>query len=295
MPQSGLSRTGSTVRSWIPIFISVLTGDLRFVCGVVPGGTEAELSELSECHDRPDMPGGGRPGGGRPGGTVSLCRVRDGVLEVLRRWLGVGVVVWFARVVVAVAFVGVGMVNATRLFGWCPVLVTAEAMEPSISAGDVVVTAPVDLQTARGALVGQVVRVRSVVDPSTSYLGRITRTTPAEHPAEQAMRAVKVVTRADALGFDDAAVGQDQLLGQVRMRLPAIGRPVVALYDGDPLPLTSAAAVLAILLWLAFCSPGPAPADLRPPRPGDVDELAAHGGRRSTTGRRTGRHHRGRW
>lgn len=120
--------------------------------------------------------------------------------------------------------------------GWQPTVVLTGSMAPALDPGDVVLVGPV----AASPQVLPPGRVALVRDPSRdtgTYLHRV---------AEWDDGAV--VTRGDANATADAPVAPEQVLGQVRLVVPAIGLPAVWLRTGDVLPLVA----VLLVTWLAL-------------------------------------------
>ncbi len=125
--------------------------------------------------------------------------------------------------------------SAPILWGWQPRLVLSGSMEPGLHPGDVVLTAPVTSPQSIG--VGQVIAVTDPSLPAGNYLHRVVRRDPDG----------RLVTRGDANRSDDfPPASSGRVLGQARLMVPAIGRPVLWSRQGNPVPL-----IAVILVTLA--------------------------------------------
>lgn len=130
--------------------------------------------------------------------------------------------------------------NAPLLWGWQPRVVLSGSMAPALAPGDVVLTEAVDDVAALP--IGRVIAVDSPTNPSGTYLHRIVR---LEGDGS-------VVTRGDANRSDDfPPVRASQVRGQVVSVVPLIGRPMLWLHAGQPLPLLGVAAATGSALWCA--------------------------------------------
>lgn len=98
----------------------------------------------------------------------------------------------------------------TGAFGYRPTLVSGPSMQPSLSAGDVVITEPVDDDDVK---VGDVIRFRT---EEGFILHRVVR-------VEASDDGLRFVTRGDGNNVDDLPVSAEQLEGRMILRLPAVG------------------------------------------------------------------------
>jgi signal peptidase I len=111
--------------------------------------------------------------------------------------------------------------QAPMLVGWQPKVVLTGSMLPAIRPGDVVLIGPGD---ARGEALppNRIVLVEDPSRESGTYLHRVVRYQDGG----------LMVTKGDANSTEDyPAVEPDRVLGQLRLLVPAIGRPVVWLHD----------------------------------------------------------------
>jgi len=137
--------------------------------------------------------------------------------------------------------------HAPELIGWHPRVVLTGSMMPVIEPGDVAVIGPAvpgPVSLPRG----RIILVRDPLLRSGFYLHRVLRYDDQGH----------VITKGDANRTPDSApVVAQQILGQLRLLVPIVGRPVVWLQDGDYVPL--AASALATWAALAVISGGVGP------------------------------------
>ena len=125
--------------------------------------------------------------------------------------------------------------NTPMLWGWQPRLVLSGSMAPHLQAGDVVLTAPV--VEPRAIPPGQVLAVLDPTLPAGSYLHRLVRHDPDG----------RLVTRGDANRTEDyPPVPGERVIGQLRAVVPMVGRPMVWLRGGNPLPLLGLVAVTGL-------------------------------------------------
>jgi signal peptidase I len=120
--------------------------------------------------------------------------------------------------------------HAPELIGWHPRVVLTGSMMPVIEPGDVAVIGP----AAPGPWSlpkGRIVLVRDPLMRSGFYLHRVLSYDDAG----------RIITKGDAnLTPDTAPVTAGQVLGQLRLLVPVVGRPVVWLQDRNYLALALA-------------------------------------------------------
>jgi signal peptidase len=152
------------------------------------------------------------------------------------------------------------------VLGWRPTLVLTGSMAPAVRAGDVVVVEP-----ARRPRPGTIVLVDDPAVPGRRLLHRLVRVRPDG----------TLVTKGDANRVADSApVPPGNVLGAVRLRIPAIGLPAVWVHDGDFVRLGA----LGLLVGAAALGTRTAQ---RSRGPADVHHGApCEGGRRWYAGRR---------
>ncbi|MGF1663262.1 MAG: S24/S26 family peptidase [Kineosporiaceae bacterium] len=160
-----------------------------------------------------------------------------------------GTTMWSLAVAAATAWLSLlgGLLvwsTAPAAIGWQPRLVVSGSMSPGIDPGDVVVTAPRGLPG--GPLPGTIVAVQDGDRGASTYLHRVVSREPDG----------SVVTRGDANPSPDhPAIHPEHVLGEARLVIPMVGRPLLGVVHGDPaLPLTVAALTGlagAVLGWRA--------------------------------------------
>ncbi|WP_433205553.1 signal peptidase I [Dactylosporangium sp. CS-047395] len=123
-------------------------------------------------------------------------------------------------------------------FGWSPSVVLSGSMQPSITPGDVVISAPLET----GDLVpGRVIRFRDPARPGRYLVHRIVAVQP-DHT---------LVTQGDAnAAADSTPVPAGDVTGVARLRVPWIGLPALWWRDGHHVRVVLLAGMLA-LLWCA--------------------------------------------
>lgn len=122
------------------------------------------------------------------------------------------------------------------LWGWTPVVITSGSMQPTLTRGSLVV-----IDSNKSATVGDVVTFE---DPNRE--GSITHRVIA-------IDEDGLITKGDANAQPDPQpVGTEDIQGRVRVAVPLVGYPTVALQDGDVLPVVLVVAMLlAIVVLLA--------------------------------------------
>jgi len=130
--------------------------------------------------------------------------------------------------------------------GWTTTVVVSGSMAPAIQAGDVVAVAPVPPAQAGRLAPGTVVLV---TDP-----GRGTRLL---HRLVKYDDAGRMITRGDANTVNDSTpVPVENLHGVARMRIPAIGRPMLWIKEGRYVPVAALGTLLGIMvLWRPAAGP----------------------------------------
>jgi signal peptidase len=139
--------------------------------------------------------------------------------------------------------------------GWRTTLVISGSMEPKIRTGDLVVLAPMPLDTARnGFLKGAVVQVDNPVHPGQLLLHRV-----VARDSEGS-----IITKGDAnQSRDYAPVKPEHVRGVARLRVPLAGLPIMWLRRGEKVPLGALGLTLLVLAWperRQQPSPAPEPA-----------------------------------
>jgi signal peptidase len=134
--------------------------------------------------------------------------------------------------------------HAPMLVGWQPKVVLTGSMLPVIRPGDVALIGPADARGG-GLPAGRIVLVRDAARESGSYLHRVVR---YEDDGT-------LVTKGDANQSEDhPTVDPARVRGQLRLLVPAVGRPVIWVHDhrwpmlGGSLAATWAAMVFALSL-----------------------------------------------
>lgn len=113
------------------------------------------------------------------------------------------------------------------LFGWHGTVVQSGSMEPHISPGDVVLAAPLD--PASAVPVGGVVEYRSPAQAEPSGIEKIRL-----HRIVDANTDGTFVTAGDAnTVVDSTPITRDQITGQARLLVPAVGLPGLWLRSGN--------------------------------------------------------------
>jgi signal peptidase I len=122
--------------------------------------------------------------------------------------------------------------TAPVIVGWQPRLVLSGSMEPGLKPGDVVLTAVE--RDPRSVVPGQVIVVADPSLPSGSFVHRAVR-----HESDG-----RIVTRGDANRSEDfPSATTDRVLGEARLVVPLVGRPVLWARLGNPVPLIAVALV----------------------------------------------------
>jgi signal peptidase I len=161
------------------------------------------------------------------------------------------------------------------VLGGRPTLVLTGSMAPAVRAGDIVVVEPV-----RRPRPGAIVLVADPAVPGRRLLHRLVRIRPDG----------ALVTKGDANPVADSTpVPPGNVLGVVRLRIPAIGLPAVWVHDGD------FRRIGALLLLVGSATLGTrtaqrsrGPADVRHRAPGEGGQ-GWHAGRRRRGARRARR------
>jgi len=148
------------------------------------------------------------------------------------RWIGAAAARFAAVVYLTVVTSLLFWSHAPHLIGWQPRVVLTGSMLPVIEPGDVAVIGPAVV--GPGTLPrGRVVLVRDPAMPSGFYLHRVLRYDDAG----------RVITKGDANQVPDSdPVEPASVLGQLRLVVPLIGRPVIWIAERDYLGLALAAA-----------------------------------------------------
>ncbi len=125
--------------------------------------------------------------------------------------------------------------------GWHTTLVVSGSMEPAIRTGDLVVIAPIPLEMARrGALKGAVVQVDNPVRPGELLLHRVVGRNDDG----------SIITKGDNnRNRDYAPVRPEHVRGVARLRVPAVGLPVLWLKTRQTVSLMALGLVLLVLTW----------------------------------------------
>jgi signal peptidase I len=117
-----------------------------------------------------------------------------------------------------------------RLWGWQPMIITSGSMAPSIRPGDVVLVEPLD---------GGPARVTSVITYDNGHELVTHRVVGRDGDG--------YVTKGDAVAQQDAAiVHKGQVVGEVRLLVPALGWPALQLRR-SPLAAAAVCALVAVL------------------------------------------------
>jgi signal peptidase I len=155
--------------------------------------------------------------------------------------LAAGVVrVGRAAILAALAGLAAGTL-APAAFGWHPTIVVSDSMVPAVHAGDVVVTAPLSAADAARLPLGSVVLAADPARPGGLLLHRVVGRRPDG----------TLVTKGDANALPDSTpLPPGNLRGMARLRIPAVGVPVLRARTGDPVP-AGALVVLTVVLVAA--------------------------------------------
>lgn len=182
-----------------------------------------------------------------------------------RSWLaGLTSVVTTTVLVVAVAL-AVALALVPRLLGGGALTVLTGSMEPTISAGDMVVVRPVEAGDVR---IGDVVTYQPVSDDPTLITHRVVA-------KQVGSSGTTFVTRGDANGADDAPIVADQIMGEVVYHVPYVGH--LAVWVGGSREGIVVATGIALLAYAALMF-------LRPQRRSAVeDDGAAEAGAPAAT------------
>lgn len=130
--------------------------------------------------------------------------------------------------------------GAPAAWGWRPVLVVGDSMNPGVVAGDVIVTSPYDAALLD---IGHIVLFER---PGFTDGSLVT------HRIEAKLADGTFITRGDAnREVDSSPVGYDQIRGVVRLRVPMIGLPMIWLRHGQWAPLTGWAVATFVMAGLA--------------------------------------------
>jgi signal peptidase len=114
--------------------------------------------------------------------------------------------------------------------GWTTTVVMSGSMTPAVLTGDVVAASPVAPDQVRRLPPGTVVLVEDPAAPGTLLLHRLMGVTPDG----------KLITKGDANAVADSnPVPTEALRGQARLRIPALGLPVVWVRDGRYAPVVA--------------------------------------------------------
>jgi signal peptidase I len=173
-----------------------------------------------------------RPSSGRPlgrGGRFSPARARSGLHA------GATAVAWLY--LYALLWLGAYTVLSTLVFGWTPVLITGGSMRPGISPGDLVMLAEVEGPAGRGA----VLTFRAADRDGAVVTHRVEAVLPEGYR-----------TRGDANATaDPQLVDHADVVGVGRLLVPALGRTVLWVNEGEWLPLAAWVAGTSVALVLA--------------------------------------------
>lgn len=123
----------------------------------------------------------------------------------------------FTVVLLAVLALAVALGVVPRVMGGAALTVLSDSMEPTYSAGDMVVSVPDDRYG-----VGDVVTFQPRSDDPTLITHRVVS-------VEQGPEGTRYVTRGDANGADDEPLVADQVMGEVIYSVPAVGHLAQAL------------------------------------------------------------------
>lgn len=155
------------------------------------------------------------------------------------------VVVRVGRAVILAGLAGLAVGTlAPAALGWHPTIVVSDSMVPAVHAGDVVVTSPLHASDAASLPLGSVVLAADPVRPGGLLLHRVVGRRPDG----------TLVTKGDANALPDSTpLPPANLRGLARLKVPAVGVPLLRLRAGDPVP---AGAVLVLTVVLAAAPVG---------------------------------------
>lgn len=149
--------------------------------------------------------------------------------------LGVVCAACLSALVVLSSMVAFTLIPA--LFGWQPDVILTGSMAPSIMAGDVVVSSPVQ---ANQVMPGRVLLVNNPLHPGELLMHRVVSINEDG----------SIVTRGDANNANDSTpVPLSDVKGLPRLRVPMIGLPALWIRHGDWLPLLATVAGLLGAAW----------------------------------------------
>jgi len=183
------------------------------------------------------------------------------VERILRRGAGAGRAVRRLCVLAARCAIGTFVLLlfwslAPLALGWSSLVVMSGSMAPRIQPGDIVITQAVDAGALR---TGQVIVVANPAYPGTLLIHRLVR------------RAAdgQLITRGDANPAEDSTPSAPgDVRGLPRLRVPAVGLPVVWLREGRVGPLVLAGLGFAAVASVACLGDHPGARPRRPARRG---------------------------
>lgn len=148
---------------------------------------------------------------------------------------------WGAIQILASAYLGVLSSLAVWavlpfLMGWVPTVVLSGSMEPLIMTGDIIAAQKVTSADIEAGAVkkGQVLLAENPMKPGSLVTHRVVSIRPDG----------RFITKGDAnIGLDPVPTPAEKVIGIERYRVPYLGIPVVAIQQGNPLPLLAFIAV----------------------------------------------------
>lgn len=152
---------------------------------------------------------------------------------------GLGVLSVGRRAVLAAAAGLILCSVAPAAFGWTTAVVASGSMTPSVRTGDIVAASPVAPAEIRRIAPGTVVLVEDPAAQGKLLLHRLVDFTPDG----------RMITKGDANAVPDSMpVPPGNLRGRARLRIPALGLPMVWFQHGDYAPVAALGFLGAITL-----------------------------------------------
>ncbi|HEX5740766.1 MAG TPA: signal peptidase I, partial [Pilimelia sp.] len=175
------------------------------------------------------------PPGGAPAPAAPRTSVRD------RAWnAGVTGLTFLRRLALALAIGMVAWSLAPVAFGWQTAVVVTGSMHPAVRVGDVVATAPVRSADVSRLPAGSVLLMDDPAKPGTLLLHRLVKVRSDG----------TLVTKGDAnRSRDSTPVPPQNVRGIARLRVPAVGLPVLWARQGEWAPLAAVVLLFGIVVF----------------------------------------------